>query len=150
MIQLSQLNLQFPFGTLGSLGENVEDQAGTINNPALQDALKIALLRWGQSMIENDQIGTVRSHFGTNFLDFAFTRKGCRVGASPLALHLRTDCCPSRGNEQAHLFQAVGDIPFTEIELHDNRALSGRWAFKHKNESCRPDQAACTENQRGL
>ena len=39
-----------------TLGEDIQDQTGTIDDPALQFALKIALLAGGQGVIEDDQL----------------------------------------------------------------------------------------------
>ena len=45
MLKLSQLNLYLALVALGTLRENIEDEAGAVNHPDLQMTLKVTLLR---------------------------------------------------------------------------------------------------------
>jgi hypothetical protein len=55
--QLSQFNLQFPFMSSGSLSKNIQNQAGSIEDPALQGSLQISLLKRGYRMVDDHQTG---------------------------------------------------------------------------------------------
>jgi hypothetical protein len=62
MPELGQLDLQFALPGFGTLSEDVQDQARTVQNPALECLLQVALLNGGQRMVENDQLPAVLFH----------------------------------------------------------------------------------------
>src|SRR5213080_4755135 len=57
VLELRKLHLQLAFCAVRSLGEDVEDQAGSIDDAAIQRALQIALLRAGQRVVEDNKVG---------------------------------------------------------------------------------------------
>ena len=77
--QLRQLYLQLAFKAARALGENIQDQSGTIHNPALQERFQIALLTRRQAVIEDHQFGTLRPYRIADFLGLASTDKQARV-----------------------------------------------------------------------
>jgi hypothetical protein len=44
MAQLGQFDLQLAFVSAGALGEDIEDKAGPVHDPALEQTLQVALL----------------------------------------------------------------------------------------------------------
>ena len=135
MIELRKLDLQLPLSALRTLGEDIENQAGPVNDPTLQAALEVTLLRGRKRMIENDEIGCMRRNLGSDLFDLAFAGEGCRIGAAPLADDIGTDIRTSRLDEQMHLFKTFRHVAFTEIELHHNRALPCGRTLKHGRQS---------------
>ena len=80
MIELSQFNLQLTLVGTRTLGEDIQDQTGTINDPALQFALKIALLAGGQGVIEDDQLAFAGLDQRPQLVDLTATDEKTRGG----------------------------------------------------------------------
>jgi len=84
MAQLRQLHLQLAFETARPLGKDIQDQAGTIQNPALQQRLQIAFLAGRQGVIENDQFRPAAPCRIPDFLGLAAADEQARIRcASP-------------------------------------------------------------------
>ena len=77
---MRQLDLEFPFGAACPLREDIENQAGAVNHPAIERTLEIALLNAAKSVIENDQIGAGFEPLGCDFGHLATTSKQRRIG----------------------------------------------------------------------
>src|SRR5690606_711987 len=56
VVQLGQLDLQLALMGPGTLGENIQDQTGTVDDTAFQLTLEVALLARCQHMVEDDQV----------------------------------------------------------------------------------------------
>ena len=57
MLELGQLDLQFALGARGTLGEDVENQAGAVDHATFEFAFEIAFLHRRNLVVEDDQIG---------------------------------------------------------------------------------------------
>jgi hypothetical protein len=57
VVKLSQFHLQFAFVTTRPLREYIENQAGSIDHAPVQAGFEITLLRRGQFMVEDYDIG---------------------------------------------------------------------------------------------
>src|SRR5690606_9156253 len=55
VIELGQFDLQLALMGTSALGEDVENQTGTVKHPALEGALEVALLAGREGVIEDDQ-----------------------------------------------------------------------------------------------
>ena len=75
MAQLRQLNLQLPFMGACTLGENIKNQAGAVDNATLAQALKITFLSRGQRMIKKDNRRPSGFDCIGNLNGFTFTNK---------------------------------------------------------------------------
>ena len=80
MLELRELDLQLAFGALRALREDVEDQADAIDDAALERALEVALLRAGQRVIEDDEVGVGRGAPRGDFVDLAAAGEQRRIG----------------------------------------------------------------------
>jgi len=121
VLELCELDLYLAFVAARALGEDVEDQAGTIHDAAIETLLEIALLYRRQLVIEDRDRRVRRGNGVRNFFDFAFSCKKRRIG--PLAP-------PFDNGERAHASacsellcfrQAFGVVGLTEIETDENR-----------------------------
>ena len=54
MAKLGQLYLQFTFVSAGALGEDIQDQTGTVNHTTFAQTLKVAFLSRRQGMVKDD------------------------------------------------------------------------------------------------
>ncbi len=84
VLQLSKLNLHFPFVTLCTLCKNIEYQAGAVDHPDFQFALEVTLLRRRQRMIENNDLDLIIGYRMADFLGFAGADEQRRIGAGAL------------------------------------------------------------------
>jgi hypothetical protein len=70
VIELRQFDLQLAFGALRALRKDIENQAGAVDDPTLQQ-MRSRLRSWpgDKFVIEDHQVGLVRGNLGRNFLD---------------------------------------------------------------------------------
>ena len=87
MLQLGQLHLQLAFVAPGTLGEDVEDQARSVDHAATQFLFQVALLGGRKFVVENGDIGTGISDGIRHLGHLAFARKERGVRAFPAPLH---------------------------------------------------------------
>ena len=64
VLELRQLHFELAFMTARALREDVEDETGAIQHPALDELFEVALLRRRQRMIEQHQVGVVFGRHG--------------------------------------------------------------------------------------
>ena len=103
MPQLGKLDLQLAFMAVRTLGEDVQDQPGTINDPAFQVALQVALLHRAELMVHQHQIGASGIGGSLHFLQLAAADQG--GGVRPV--HARTD---GRGNARPGRARQIGEL----------------------------------------
>jgi hypothetical protein len=60
VLELGQLDLQLAFVRTRALGEDVEDQAGAVDDAALGELLEVALLHRRERVVDQDQVGSSR------------------------------------------------------------------------------------------
>ena len=71
VFQLRQLHLQLAFAGPRMAGENIEDELGAVDHAHVDKLFDIALLRSGEIVIEQKQIGGDRSSGAGNFFQFS-------------------------------------------------------------------------------
>ena len=80
VLQLRQLHLQLAFPRLGVFRKNIEDELGAVNHPGVDQFFNIALLRSGEIVIEQQQIGRDRGRGARDFLQFSTSDQSGRIG----------------------------------------------------------------------
>ena len=103
MPQLGKFHLQLALVRTGPLREDVEDQPGTIQDPALEFALQIALLAGRQRMIEDSDFTALRLDRGADLLELAAADVQPRVRLHTGALNEGDGFC-ARGPDQLNEF----------------------------------------------
>src|SRR5690606_28051142 len=131
MFELGELHLQLAFVAARALGKDVEDERGAVDDHALQLALEVALLAWRQRVIEDHDVGAVRTQCLADLLNLAAASEKLGVGRGALAMHHGFDAGAGPERKQLELRQALLDRALTEVELDENRTLSGGGTFKH-------------------
>jgi hypothetical protein len=86
MAQLGQFDLQLAFVSAGALGEDIEDKAGPVHDPALEQTLQVALLGRGQGMVEDDHVGVQHLDLGRDLFRLAAADKNLALGALRLVV----------------------------------------------------------------
>ena len=79
-LEMRQFDLQRALGSAGSCAENLQDQARTVQNLALQGFFQIALLDRCERVIDHHQLGLLRLHDRPQFLDLAAAEERARTG----------------------------------------------------------------------
>jgi hypothetical protein len=116
MLKLRKLHLDLAFVALGALGENIQDEAGAINDPYLQMPLKITLLGRRQGVVEDDDVDLLAHDGISHFSSLARPNEqgGIRTRTPPCD---RYDRFRSRGfGKQGKFFQTSGKITLAEID----------------------------------
>jgi hypothetical protein len=80
VLQLRQFHLQLAFPRARVPRKNVEDQLGAVDHPPLDDFFDIALLRGGEIVIEEKQVGIHRRSRARNFFQLARADQSCGIG----------------------------------------------------------------------
>ena len=131
MLELGELDLQLAFMAARALREDVEDQRSAVDHHALQLALEVALLARRQGVIEDHDVGAVRTQGFADLLDLAAAGEELGIGRGTLALHHGLDARTRTQGEQLEFGQTLFDRPLVEVELDENRALARGGALKH-------------------
>ena len=114
VIKLGKLNLQFTFIGSRTLGKNIQDKTRSIKHTALHQALNIALLRWGQTMVKNDNICLILLDKFPDFFGFTRTTKYLASGFRPRTCDQGLFCAPAE-SPQFKFFQIVWVIEMGNI-----------------------------------
>ena len=131
MLKLGKFDLQLAFGTGGTQGEDIENQAGSVDHATFECPFQIPFLRRRQLVIENHQICLTGRHHGAHFINLAFAGIGLRIRAVPTPADLGNHRTPGGLGQQTHLFQLVFDIELAEVKLNDHRTFTGGGSFDH-------------------
>jgi hypothetical protein len=99
MTQLRELDLKLTFEAARALREDIQDQARSIENTALQERFQVALLTRRQRVIENDEIGLRVAHERTDF--FRLTRANVKpwIGCLARSSHEAQNVCSCRPSQ---------------------------------------------------
>jgi hypothetical protein len=81
VLELRQLNLQLAFTSPSMFCKNVEDELGAVNYPRIDNFFDIPLLRGGEVVIEQQEIGRYRGRCTRDLFKFAFANQGGRIGS---------------------------------------------------------------------
>ena len=83
VLQLGQFHLELAFAGPGPFGEDVQDQAGTVDDPHPQGPFQVPLLGRGQFVIEDAQIDVFLLGKQGHFLDLALADEEHRIRLGP-------------------------------------------------------------------
>ncbi len=115
VLVLGELDLQEALTGAGVLGENVEDEGGTVNDFDVEGVLQVALLGGGQFVIEDDRGVRGFGLLGDDLLELALADVGGGVVAVE-ALDGLADNVSARGaGEEAELFEGGFSAPAAAI-----------------------------------
>ena len=85
VLHLGELDLELAFGASRAEREDVEDQARAVDDAAFELLLEVALLRAGERVVEDDEVGGGFGAPGRDLFDLALPGVGCSVRALPAA-----------------------------------------------------------------
>ncbi len=71
VLQLRKLHFELAFEAAGALREDVEDETVAIEHAAARKLLEVALLAWGQCVVDEDDVGFVGLGNGADLVRFA-------------------------------------------------------------------------------
>ena len=94
MHQLRKFNLQLTLKRRGTLGKDIEDQAGSIQHTTSQALFEVTLLAGAETLIEDDEIDPQLSNQRSNLIKLAAANVILGIWASTRrrhqAQHIRT------------------------------------------------------------
>src|SRR5262245_53244740 len=76
MLQLRQFDLEFPFPGGGTLGENVEDKRGAVQNLAVKEPLEVSALRGREFVVKYYGVDVCLSTMVGKLFCFPFPYEG--------------------------------------------------------------------------
>ena len=132
MLELGQLDLQLAFVGARPLGEDVEDQAHAIDDPAAELALEIALLGRRQLVIEDGEARAGGGQRTRHFLHLALAGEQCGIGARAPAAHLRAGVEARARRKLADFLHALRVAGLAEIEADQHRLGAVPRTVKHQ------------------
>ena len=129
--QLGQFDLEFALERACPLGEDVQDQPGTVDHPTLQQTLQIALLGRREGMVEDHQLGPGGGHQVLQFLGLTGPDEKPRIrdlAASPQgADQLGT----GRLGQEGKFLALVGLGGVAKVQMDQDGPLTGTGPLKH-------------------
>jgi len=124
VLQLGQFHLQLALVALGALGEDVEDQAGAIDDAAVQAAFEVTLLGRRQGVVEDDDVGIVDGRRLGDFVGLAAADKIGRIGGGAFCGDRGDRLRAGRARQQGELFETGAEVDSAKIDA-DQRGAHG-------------------------
>ncbi len=128
--QLRQFHLQLAFVAVRTLGEDVQDQAGAVDHPALQELLQVALLRRRQGMVDQHQVGAGGLGGRLDLVQLAGADQDRRVGTVDPRGQGGRDAGPGRTGQVGEFLQHVFFQP-AGVRLDQERVFASLGTVKH-------------------
>ena len=134
MFELSKLDLELAFETLGPQGKDIEDQGRPILTSVIQPAFEVTLLTGAQLVIEDHDVPVVHRQGSRDLLDLARTCEQGRIRRASPPLHNCHGFSPGGPGKQLQLGQAFGLGRLAEIQLDEDGTIAGRIrTIKHED-----------------
>jgi hypothetical protein len=124
VLQLRELDLQLAFVRACALREDIEDQAGAVDDAALGEFFEIALLHRAQTPVDQDQIGIERLALNFELLGFAGADEIARIGLVDASGQRADDAGARRTRELAEFIERRGILPTRFVRLQEQRAFA--------------------------
>jgi hypothetical protein len=123
VLELGELDLQLAFARLRTLGEDLEDQAGAVHDPALHLLFHVPLLGGRQRVVEDDEGGVELVGGARDLAHLAGAGVELRVGTlAPAADHAMA-AHPGALHQAHHFFDAFFIAVVAEIQADDDGGL---------------------------
>jgi hypothetical protein len=128
--ELRELDLQLAFAAACALREDVEDEAGAVDDAALERCFEVALLHARQRVVEDDEVGVRLAPAVRDLLDLAPACERGRV--RPLALPGDATCDGGacRRGQRSELGETVVDAAVAQVELDEQCAVAAGGALE--------------------
>jgi hypothetical protein len=124
VLQLRELDLQFAFVRTRALREDVEDQAGAVDDAAFGQLLEIALLHRAQGPVDQDQVRVERLPLLGEFLGLAAADVVARIGLVDTRCQRTDDAGAGRARELAEFIQRDRIGAARLLRLQQERAFA--------------------------
>ena len=135
MLELRKFDLEFALVRTRTLGEDVEDETGAIDDAALGILFQIALLHGRERVIDEDQIGVERGALRLQLLGLAGSDEEFGIRLLDACGERANDCGTGRASKLAELVDAIRVSPCRGIfayptRLQQQRAFTFARTFK--------------------
>jgi hypothetical protein len=122
ILQLCELDLQLAFVTARALREDIEDQAGSVDDTSVKRTLKIALLRRRKRVVEDDDVDVVRLAREAQLLGLTAADEHGGIGTGTATGEGDSWMGTRALREQAEFFETGFEIDLTEVDA-DKRCV---------------------------
>ena len=130
MPQLRQLHLELAFEAACSLRENIENHAGTVNDPAVETFLEIALLTGTQRCTGHDQLSVVAGNDVLQLLEFSLADEVARIRTAARTDHFANDDGPCRDRKLKKFCAFIGVRRSAGGCMNQNGAIAATRSLK--------------------
>ena len=132
VVKLSQFNLELAFMGTGALGENIENQAGTVNHATLENTFEVTFLTGREDVIEDHQIGFFGVDQVAKFLDLAAADQ--IFGGWPMTRHVkkRNGLGAGRICQLLKLLRIFARLRVLSIQVNEDYPLTTTVALKEQ------------------
>jgi hypothetical protein len=135
VLELRQLDLQLAFVRTRALREDVEDQAGAVDDAALGQLFQIAFLHRTQRAVDQDQIGVEREALRLQLFGLAGADVVARIRPFDARGQRADDAGAGRACQLAELGERSGVLATGLLRLQQQRALAFFRTFEQRNYS---------------
>ncbi|RMU40499.1 hypothetical protein ALP29_05226 [Pseudomonas syringae pv. avii] len=132
VIKLGQFDLELAFMGTGALGENVENQAGTVDHATLENTFEVTFLTGREGVIEDHQIGFFGMNQVAQFLDLAAANQV--FGGWPMTRYVkkRNGLGAGRICQLLKLLRIFARLRVLSIQVNEDYSLTTTVALKEQ------------------
>src|SRR5690606_5959896 len=133
VVQLGQFDLQLALMGTGALGENIQDQTGTVDDAAFQLTLEVALLARCQHMVEDDQVTFACLDQSPQLFHLAGADKKTGTGLIAGNGQEIDNFRPGRTHQLQKLMSVFTDLFILAFKMNEHRPVTTRVTFKNQS-----------------
>src|SRR6266581_5100367 len=111
IFQLGQFDLQATFTRTRMLTKDIQYKGGTINDTGVKYFLEVALLRWGEFVVENHQVDRQLLLYLAQFLRASLANVGRHIGMMEPLYHCSYDVCSGGRCQYFQLTEGIFNTP---------------------------------------
>ena len=122
------------------MGEDVEDQAGAIEDPALEVPLQVAFLGRREGMGKDHQLRLTALHQQLELIGLAAADEEARIRLITAARQFTDDLGPSGPGEEAKFLALLGLHDPPQVQMDQDGPFPGTRAVKHADRRATGDR----------
>jgi len=123
VLELRELDLELPLGASCVLGEDVEDELRSIDDPRLESVLESPLLRWAELVVDEEHLGSAVGVSPSQLHELAFPDERTRVRVLAVLDDLADRTDPRRAGELAKLGQFAVAVRPLRVDADEESTL---------------------------
>jgi hypothetical protein len=131
VLKLGQFDLQLAFMGTRALGEDIENQTGTVEHATLENTFEVAFLTGREGVIENHQVGLFGFDQVAQFLDLAAANQ--EFGGWPMTRHVKNATVSAPADSQLlKLLRVFARLRVLTFQVNEDDSLTTTVALKEQ------------------